>query len=176
VLRFEACAAFGPQRLVILRSLRFIFLFIQNQSVPSMPIYRFIQHCKPAPTSRTYHPWQTADIVLLISAPSREEALQRRLQVLQQQRWEILRTREKSTLIEERVREAGGAVWEAYKTCGQRGYWIQVFPDHFAAGRSGAGIGPKSDKPSEGALGKGSSIRNSTYCISSMDKSEFILR
>lgn len=102
-----------------------------------MPIYRFIQHCKPAPTSRTYHPWQTADVVLLISAPSREQASQRRLEVLQQQRWEILQTREKSTLVEERVREAGGPIWLAYQTCAQRGYWVQVFPDHFAAGKDG---------------------------------------
>lgn len=100
-----------------------------------MPVYRFIQHCKPASNSRTYHPWQTADIVLFIFASNREEALKLRLKVLEEQRWEILITREKSTLIEERVREVGGLVWDAYQTCVERGYWVQIFPDHFAAGK-----------------------------------------
>jgi hypothetical protein len=107
----------------------------QNQALPWMSIYRFIQHCKPASNSRAYHHWQTTEVVLFISASSRTGALQRRLQVLQEQRWDILQTREKSTLIEERVREAGGPVWEAYQTCIQRGYWVQVSPDHFAAGK-----------------------------------------
>jgi len=56
------------------------------------------------------------------------------MKVLEEQRWDLLITRQKSTLIEARVREVGGAVHAAYITTLRRGYWVQVFPDHFAAG------------------------------------------
>lgn len=99
-----------------------------------MPVYRFIQHCKPTERNRTYETWQTAEVILFISAPSKAEAQVLRMKVLEEQRWDLLITREKSTLIEARIREVGGEVLSAYETTVRRGNWVQVFPDHFAAG------------------------------------------
>jgi len=56
-------------------------------------------------------------------------------QLLLNQRWEILKTEERSTLIEERIRNEGGDVWTAYQTAVSRGFWIKIFPDHFASGK-----------------------------------------
>jgi len=99
-----------------------------------MPIYRFIQHCKPT-TNRTFHLWQTADVVIFVSAPDWKVAEERRTQILEEHRWEVLTTRSRSTLIESRVVEQGGKVLEAYNTASCRGYWVEIFSDHFGAGK-----------------------------------------
>jgi hypothetical protein len=86
-------------------------------------------------------------VVLIIAASSKREALESRVKVLTDQRWDVLQTREKSTLIEKRIREAAGAVMNAYDVALRRGSWGEVFPDHFASGKKGANIrAPRMDE------------------------------
>lgn len=102
-----------------------------------MFVQRFQLRCIPAPTNRAYHRWQTALLVVLIAQEDRRAALLEMKRLMRMHRWQIAETLQCATLIEERVRASGGKLWEAYEVARQRGYWIEIFPDHFASGRDG---------------------------------------
>jgi hypothetical protein len=93
--------------------------------------------CRPSANNRSYHDWQTARLVVLVAQESGIDALVRFRELLTQHRWLLIETSRRDILIEERVREAGGAFWDAYQTAQRRGYWIEIFPDHFASGKKG---------------------------------------
>jgi hypothetical protein len=101
------------------------------------PVHRLTLRCRPSPGNSQYHPWQTAHIVLFIADESRERALKRSFEILAAERWAIIETLQRGTLIDEVVREEGGEVLKAYLSAQDEGHWIRVFPDHFASGKRG---------------------------------------
>ena len=102
-----------------------------------IPVQRFILKCRPTDINRSYHAWQTAILVVFIAEADEATSLRRLSELLHQHRWMLIQTEQCATLIEDRVKQSDGAVWKAYQTAQQRGYWIEIFPDHFASGKDG---------------------------------------
>ena len=102
-----------------------------------MPVHRIVVHCVPSPNNRSYHRWQSALLTFFLSNDTKSGALEDLSRLLSQHRWTQVETLDRSTLIEDRVREAGPQVWAAYELALQRGYWMRIDPDHFASGKGG---------------------------------------
>jgi len=92
---------------------------------------------KPTKHHPEYEEWETANVVVLVAADSRDETLARAKEVLRKERWELLEVQLCDRLIEERVREQGGAMLEAYEAAVATGSAIRVFPNNFAPGKDG---------------------------------------
>ena len=92
---------------------------------------------KPADNHPEYKEWETANVVVFVQTDGRDETLVRAREVLRRERWEVLEVQLCDRLIEDRVREQGGEVWELYQAALTRGAAIKVLPQNFAAGRTG---------------------------------------
>ena len=92
---------------------------------------------KPAKNHPEYKEWETANLVVLIAADGRDETLVRTREVLRREKWEILEVQLCDKLIEERVREQGGEMLEAYESAVTTGSTIHVLPNNFAPGKDG---------------------------------------
>lgn len=92
---------------------------------------------KPAKNHPEYKEWETANVIVLIEADGRDETLARAREVLQREKWEILEVQLCDRLIEERVREQGGPMLDAYEATVATGSAIRVVPNNFAPGKSG---------------------------------------
>jgi hypothetical protein len=98
-------------------------------------VQRFIFRGKPRKDNRKYNTWESASVVVFVCEADHQKAMVRFHELLEQHRWELVRMEDKSTLIEERVREQGGDVLEAYETALERGYFLIEFPENFGAGK-----------------------------------------
>jgi hypothetical protein len=92
---------------------------------------------KPAKNHPEYKEWETANVVVLVTADSRDETLDFAKEVLRKEKWELLEVQLCDRLIEERVREKGGPMLEAYESAVAIGSAIRVFPNNFAPGKDG---------------------------------------
>jgi len=61
-------------------------------------------------------------------------ALKRARAELKKRHWDFIAYEDKSTLIEERIKKAGGKVWEAYQYAKQGKIFFHVFHEHFGVG------------------------------------------
>jgi hypothetical protein len=96
------------------------------------PVHQFLLRCRPTLNNRHYHAWQTAYVVLFVADYDRMNALNRSYEILAKERWTLIETQRRATLIEKEVRKEGGDVLNAYLTAQVEGHWIKVFPDHTA--------------------------------------------
>lgn len=92
---------------------------------------------KPAKNHPEYNEWETANVIVLVEANSREKTLELTRKVLRKEKWELLEVQILDKLIEEQVREQGGAILEMYQTAAANGSAIHVFPNNFAPGKDG---------------------------------------
>ncbi len=92
---------------------------------------------KPRADNTDYDRWQTADIAIFVKSCSYDDAMESARRILLQERWDILSVNLCDLLIEQRVREQGGKVYELYKEALSEGHSIIVFPRHFGAGPDG---------------------------------------
>lgn len=92
---------------------------------------------KPAKNHPEFKEWETANVVVLVAANGREETLARAREVLRHEKWEVLEVQLCDRLIESRVREQGDEMLVAYEAARASGSAIRVFPNKFAAGKSG---------------------------------------
>jgi hypothetical protein len=99
------------------------------------PVQRFLLTARPARNNRRYRPWETADLCVFVKERDHEAALNRLAELLKQHRWDLLWFERGDTLIEERLRQQGGDIWNSYMTAQTKGYYFVEFPQHFAAGR-----------------------------------------
>ncbi|HYC69861.1 MAG TPA: hypothetical protein VEB66_01555, partial [Opitutaceae bacterium] len=76
-------------------------------------------------------------LVVLVANDDRAKALAELNRLMAMHRWTVMETLARDTYIESRVRETGGEVWAAYQVAQKRGYWIEIFPDHFGSGNAG---------------------------------------
>jgi len=83
---------------------------------------RVCVEAKPMRGHPDYKEWQTAHIVVFVRAETRPEAIEAARHVLRHERWAILNVELCDRLVEERVREAGGPVWDAYCRAQRRGH------------------------------------------------------
>lgn len=99
-------------------------------------VQRFCIQGKPTKGNSEFFEWETATICMFVPDDDKELALQRARDELIRRKWEILKFETKSTLIEERVREEGGEVWEVYQETLSTGkIAFMVFSNHFRTGR-----------------------------------------
>ena len=77
-------------------------------------IQRICVKAKPTVSNPDYYDWQTASIVMLIPENNKLIALKKARSELQKRHWEFINYEDKSTLIEERVKEVGRDIWKAY--------------------------------------------------------------
>jgi hypothetical protein len=92
---------------------------------------------KPAKNHPEFMEWETANVFVLVAAGDRDTLLSRARDVLRREKWELLEVQLCDRLIEERVREQGGEMLEAYEHAVIAGYAFRVFPDNFAPGKNG---------------------------------------
>jgi hypothetical protein len=100
----------------------------------SINIQRFVVKAKPFNSNTKYYEWQSATIVMFIPENNKRLAVDKARETLVKNHWELISFEDKSTLIEERVREAGGEVWQAYQYAENGKTVLRIFPDHFGAG------------------------------------------
>lgn len=92
---------------------------------------------KPASTNREYNQWETADVVIFVKAEYPDEGMVRAREYLKRERWELLQVDIVDRLIESRMRQSGGELWELYQQAQRDGIAAKVFPRMFGAGRQG---------------------------------------
>lgn len=103
-------------------------------------IQRICVRAKPKSTHPDYFEWQTASICMFIPENDKSLAVQRAREELAGRQWDFISYESKATLIEDRVRQAGGEVWEAFRSAQKGQLLFKVFPDCFLSG-------DKNDKP-----------------------------
>jgi hypothetical protein len=98
-----------------------------------MAVFRFGVRAQPTVNNPKYATWQPADLIAFIVADdglAAEEKFEAKVRKLH---WKILQWKLRDQLIEERIREAGGDVLEAYEFALKRGEWYRVDSEHFMA-------------------------------------------
>lgn len=100
-------------------------------------ISRICVLAKPRHNHPDFKEWQTANIVVFVKANSREDAIDSARQILEQERWDVLRINLCDRLVEARVQEQGGEVWDCYQKANADGHAIKLFPKHFGAEAEG---------------------------------------
>lgn len=99
-----------------------------------LKIQRIGVKAKPLEENPDYYEWQTASICMFIPENNKELAIEKARKELLRRHWGFISYEDKATLIEERVKEIGGEVWEAYEHAKQGEIFFRVFPDHFDVG------------------------------------------
>jgi hypothetical protein len=103
-------------------------------------VQRICVRAKPTKENADYFEWQAASICMFVPEEDKELAVRKAREELKRRHWDFIKFESKSTLIESRVREAGGEVWEAYEKALKGELSFIVFSDAFGAGN-------KSNKP-----------------------------
>lgn len=95
-----------------------------------MDIYRFVIRAYPDSTHAHFHEWQKATLVLFISESEPCSAEQKSLLELEKRKWVPESYELKDILIEERIREEGGNILDAYLEAKNTGiYWLESLDD-----------------------------------------------
>ena len=100
-------------------------------------ISRVCVHAKPNPENVDYAEWQTARLVVFVTAASRDAAIASSRATTEKLGWSVLKIELCDCLVEERVRDQGGEVWALYQQAQASGQSMKIFPDHFGAGPGG---------------------------------------
>lgn len=98
-----------------------------------MPVFRFGVRAQPTAGNPKYATWQPADLIAFVVAddgPAAEAKFEAKVKRLH---WRILEWKVRDQLIEERIREAGGDVLEAFEFALKRGEWYRIDSEHFMA-------------------------------------------
>lgn len=98
-----------------------------------MPIFRFVCRAQPTINNPKFSTWQPADVIGFIKADEGPSAQTDFLKFLANLHWKVLEWQIRDQLIEGRVREAGGDIWDAYEMAEKRGRWYKIVPEHFMA-------------------------------------------
>ncbi|PYI91081.1 MAG: hypothetical protein DME97_15235 [Verrucomicrobia bacterium] len=98
-----------------------------------MPVYRFAVRAQPTANNPKYATWQPASFLAFIVAEDGFSAEQRFFASLTRLHWKFLEWKLRDELIEDRIREAGGEMLEAYNVAVKRGQWYRVDSEHFMA-------------------------------------------
>jgi hypothetical protein len=98
-----------------------------------MRVFRFVARAQPTANNPKYATWQPADFLAFVVADNGFSAEQRFLASLTKLHWKLLEWKIRDELIDERVREVGGEVLEAYNVAVRRGQWYKIESEHFMA-------------------------------------------
>jgi hypothetical protein len=93
-----------------------------------MPIsvQRFVVKAYPTVDHPTLYPFHLHTICIFIGEGDHDLAIDRTEKELTKRKWRIARYLDKSTLIEDRVREFGGEVWDAYQTAAKGRIFVKT--------------------------------------------------
>jgi len=80
----------------------------------SKNVQRFLVSAYPAKSHPIYYEWQTAQLVIFMGEDNRNLSIKKAKRKIESEHWIAVEFKHKETLIEERVRESGGEVWDAY--------------------------------------------------------------
>ena len=80
----------------------------------SKRVQRFVVKAHPTDTHPRYYRWQTGTLCLFVGEDDKALAVRKAKNEIAKKNWVAIRFTDKATLIEERVRQVGGRVWEAY--------------------------------------------------------------
>src|SRR4051794_30732371 len=100
----------------------------------NVQVQRFFFLARPAKDHPKHFEWQTAHLCVFVAENDKQRALELAKRKVADERWVIIRVDQKSTLIEERVRDAGGEVWKAYQEAKGRGIFFRAFFQSLMAG------------------------------------------
>lgn len=100
----------------------------------TVEIQRICVKANPSLDNPDYYDWQTASICMFVPENDKFLALEKARTELARRHWEFVAYEDKSTLVEERVREIGSEVWEAFQYARKGKIFFRVFPHHFGAG------------------------------------------
>jgi hypothetical protein len=100
-----------------------------------MRVQRIVYAAKPAKSHPERHEWETAQVVILLAAGDQLNGLAKAQEYLRRQHWEPVRLLMHSPVSEERVRNEGAEIWEAYQTAQSGHVFFRVFSDTFAPGQ-----------------------------------------
>jgi hypothetical protein len=81
----------------------------------SSKVQRFTVKAHPTDQHPAYYRWQTATVCVFVGEDDRAVALDIARKLISDHHWVVIEFLDKATLIEERVRSAGGEVWQAYQ-------------------------------------------------------------
>lgn len=98
-------------------------------------IQRICVKAKPSKHNHEFYEWQTASICMFVPENDKMLAVKKAREELSLRHWEFISYEDKSTLIEVRVKEEGGEVWDAYQYAKRGNIFFRVFPEHFGAGK-----------------------------------------
>ena len=104
----------------------------------SFPVQRFVVKAYPTVDHPTLYPFHLHTVCVFIGEKDQDLAVDRTEKELTKRKWRIARYLSKSTLIEERVREFGGEVWDAYQTAAKGRIFVKsesngnILPKSFA--------------------------------------------
>ena len=104
----------------------------------SFPVQRFVVKAYPTVDHPTLYPFHLHTLCIFIGERDHDLAVDRTEKELTKRKWRIVRYLDKSTLIEERVREFGGEVWDAYQTAAKGRVFVKsesngnILPKSFA--------------------------------------------
>ena len=98
-----------------------------------MPVFRFCSSRQPTANNPKYATWQPANFIAFIAAENGLAAEKKFQAKLKKLHWKILDWNLRDKLIEERVREIGGEVLQAYEVALTRGERYRVDSEHFMA-------------------------------------------
>lgn len=91
-----------------------------------MSVQRFIFRAYPSEDHPRYYPWQAATIAIFIGDNNNERALRAALNELAGRNWTPERVVLRDTLKKDRVRQEGGAVWQAFTQAeGGETFWLE---------------------------------------------------
>lgn len=80
----------------------------------SKHVQRFVVTAHPTDKHPKYYRWQTGTLCLFVGEDDKAVAVKKAKSQITKNNWVAIRFTDKATLIEERVRQVGGKVWEAY--------------------------------------------------------------
>jgi hypothetical protein len=80
-----------------------------------MRVQRIVYAAKPAKSHPERHEWETAQVVIFLAAGDEPNGLAKAQEFLRRQHWEPVRLLMHSPLSEERARNEGAEIWEAYE-------------------------------------------------------------
>ncbi|MBU1299993.1 MAG: hypothetical protein KKB77_12745, partial [Bacteroidetes bacterium] len=105
-------------------------------------VQQFIIKAYPAPDNILYHEWQTAQIVIYVGEDERDKSLEIAKEKLKTEDWIPIDFLDKSTLIEDRVQDDGGEVWDAYRRAKEGEiFFLPILDEDYIYSRKG-GLSP----------------------------------
>lgn len=103
-------------------------------------VQRFVVRVKPSAAHEEFYEWQVGTVCVFVGDHDRSRAQDTAEALIAQHHFEIIEYSEKATLIEDRVREQGGEVYDAFLRAREVEPFFRWAPDRIPFARKDGGI------------------------------------